>query len=194
MARALAESRLGKWDGSAYWGHKPEHDNHFLLSDNVLTEQWVFIYRKVLPFKWAQLSDLRKYRLGLITDYTYTPELWDMANQGKLKIEKLSSDQVALRMLILNRIDIAPMERNVACDLLANHFSTTEATQLAAYPKLMTENFTTHLMLPRSIKSSPERIAAFNSGLKKLRASGEYEKLLGQVNCPNGWSNADKNN
>lgn len=37
--RALAESRLGKWDGTAYWGHKPEHDVGFILSDNVLTEQ-----------------------------------------------------------------------------------------------------------------------------------------------------------
>ncbi|MFZ6655213.1 substrate-binding periplasmic protein [Undibacterium sp. TJN19] len=191
-SRSLAESRNGKWDGTAYWGHKPEHDTSFFLSDNVITEQWVFVYRTALDFKWKQLSDLQAYRVAMIQDYTYTPEIWAMANKAEFKAEKLPNDMAALRMLLLKRVDVAPMERNVTCDLLARNFSPAEAAQLSAHPKLMTESFTTHLMLPRSLPASAVRIAAFNNGLKKLRASGEYQKLLAQVNCPQGWSDVAK--
>jgi polar amino acid transport system substrate-binding protein len=191
-SRALAESRLGKWDGTAYWGHKPEHDARFFLSDNVMTEQWVFVYRNALDFNWHQLSDLRPYRLAMIQDYTYTPEIWAMANKGELKIDKLPNDLAALRMLLLKRVDVSPMERNVACDILSRNFTPAEAAQLSAHPKLMTESFTTHLMMPRVLSESAARVNSFNAGLKKLRASGEYARLLAQVNCPKAWEVSTK--
>lgn len=191
-SRALAESRAGKWDGTAYWGHKPEHDQSFFLSDNVITEQWVFVYRNALDFKWKQLDDLKPYRIAMIQDYTYTPEIWAMANKGELKVEKLPNDMAALKLLLLKRVDIAPMERNTTCDLLARNFSPADAAQLSAHPKLMTESFTTHLMMSRGLAVSAGRISAFNNGLKKLRASGEYQKLSSKVSCPQGWSDVTK--
>ncbi|MFZ6876164.1 substrate-binding periplasmic protein [Undibacterium sp. Di27W] len=191
-SRALAESRAGKWDGTAYWGHKPEHDASFILSDNVITEQWVFVYRNALDFKWQQLADLRPYRIAMIQDYTYTPDIWAMANKGDLKMEKLPNDMAALKLLLLKRVDIAPMERNVTCDLLARNFSPADAAQLSAHPKLMTDSFTTHLMMSRGLPTSAGRVAAFNAGLKKLRTTGEYQKLSSQVNCPQGWSDVAK--
>lgn len=186
-SRSLAEAKLGKWDGTAYWGHKPEHNSSFLLSDNVLTEQWVFVYRNAIKFDWKTLPDLKSYRLAMIQDYTYTPEIWAMANAGELKADRQKDDLSALKMLLLNRVDVAPMERNVACDLLAHHFTEVEGARLSAHAKWMTESFTTHLMLPRTRPESAARLAQFNTGLKKLRESGEYAKLLSGVKCPRGW-------
>ena len=170
------------------WGHKPEREADFIHSDNILTEQWVFVYRNAIKFDWKTLQDLRPYRLALIQDYTYTPEIWAAANAGEFKFDKLANDQAALKMLLLNRVDAVPMERNVACDLLRTAFTEAEAAHLSVHPKLMTDNFTTHLLLPRSRTESAARVADFNAGLKKLRASGEYDKLLAQVSCPTGWS------
>lgn len=189
-SRTLAETKLGKWDGTAYWGHKPEHDVSFILSDNVLTEQWVFVYRNAVKFNWNTLEDLHPYRFAMIQDYTYTPEIWAMAKTGGFKFDRLPDEQAAIKLLLLNRVDVAPMERNVACDALRRHFSEDEANRLSAHPKLMTESFTTHLMLPRVRSESAARILEFNAGLKKLRATGEYAKLLGQVNCPTSWAGA----
>jgi polar amino acid transport system substrate-binding protein len=186
-SRTLAEAKIGKWDGTAYWGRKPEHEATFLISDNVLTEQWVFVYRNDLKFNWTTVADLRPYRMALIQDYTYTPEIWTMAKAGELTVERLTSEQAALKMLLTNRIDIAPMERNVACDLLRRNFSTEEAHRLSVHPKLMTDSFTTHLMLPRSHSDSAARMADFNKGLSKLRSSKDYANLLSQVSCPTGW-------
>jgi polar amino acid transport system substrate-binding protein len=186
-SRALAETRLGKWDASAYWGHKPEHETSFYLSDNVLTEQWVMVHRKALALQWNNLADLRPYRIAMIQDYTYTPQIWAMAKAGELKVDRLQDDLAALKMLVLDRVDVAPMERNVACELLRKNFSAAEASRVAAHPRLMTDSFTTHLLLPRSRSESANLLADFNAGLKKLKSTGEYNKLLAQVNCPTGW-------
>ena len=188
-SRTLAETKLGKWDGTAYWGHKPEHNSHFILSDNVVTEQWVFVYRNAIKFNWQTLADLSPYRIAMIQDYTYTPEIWAIANAGGFKVDRQKDDLAALKMLLLNRVDVAPMERNVTCDLLARNFTEADSAKLSAHPKLMTESFTTHLMMPRSRTESAARINDFNSGMKKLRASGEYAKLLAQIKCPGGWNN-----
>lgn len=186
-SRTLAESKMGKWDGTAYWGKKPEHAAQFFISDNVVTEQWVFVYRNDLKFHWDSVQDLKPYRVGMIQDYTYTPEIWQAANAGVFKSEKLLDEKTLLKMMLLQRIDIAPLERNVACDMLMHSFTPQEAAKLSAFPKLMTDSFTTHLMLPRKKLESAQRLQDFNRGLEKLRASGEYAKLLAQVNCPNGW-------
>jgi polar amino acid transport system substrate-binding protein len=59
---------------------------------------------------------------------------------------------------------------------------------LSVDPKLMTDSFTSHVLLPRTLPESGVRLADFNSGLKKLKATPEYAKLLSQVTCPSGWS------
>ena len=187
-SRALAETKVGKWDGTAYWGKKPVHATHFLISDNVLTEQWVFVHRKDLRFDWHALSDLRPYRVAMVRDYTYTPALWAMAKAGEIKVENLPDDISAIKLLLLGRVDLAPMERNVACDLLRRHFSAEEAAQLTAHPKLMTEAFTTHLMLPKKRVESSARMQEFNLGLTHLKDTGRHAQLLSQVSCPTGWS------
>ncbi|QDQ26819.1 amino acid ABC transporter substrate-binding protein [Chitinimonas arctica] len=187
-SRALAEARTGKWTGTAYWGHKPEHEESFFLSDNVLTEQWVFVYRAKSGFDWQTLADLRPYRMAIIQDYTYTPQLWSMVKSGELQADLTPNDLSSLRKLISARVDIAPMEKNVACDLLARHFGAGSANLLRYHPRLMTDQFTTHLMLSRKLPDSFALVTAFNAGLKKIQASGEHAKLLSQVRCPTAWA------
>ncbi|MFC4160482.1 substrate-binding periplasmic protein [Chitinimonas lacunae] len=192
-SRAQAETRLGKWDASAYWGRTDERERDFWLSDNVVTEQWVFVYRKNIEFNWNSFEDLRPYQIAIIRDYTYTPELRAMLNNSDLRTDPTPDDLAALRKLVIGRVDLAPMERNVACDILSRYFSEGEANRLRAHPRPMTESFTTHLLLPRSRPDSLLLLQAFNGGLKKLYESGEHAQLLKQIRCPNGWSDVITN-
>lgn len=187
-SRALAETRIGKWDATAAWGNNPERNPPFFVSENVVSEKWVFVYRNAVKFSWNSLADLKPYRVGLIQDYTYTPEMWSMASAGHFKSDKLPSEVVAIKMLLLDRLDVAPMERNVACDVLQKNFTNADAAKLSVDPKQMIDTFTSHVLLPRALAESATRVADFNAGLKKLKASPEYAKLLSQVKCPSGWS------
>ncbi len=186
-SRALAETRIGKWDATAYWGKKPEYDTQFHLSDNVVTEQWVMVYRKELGLKWSGLTDLRPYRMATVPDYTYTPELQALIKAGTIKAESAPNDAAVLKLLLLGRADVAPMELSVACELLKTQFSEADFQKLAAHPKLITESFTTHLMMNRTQSGNVQKVADFNAGLKKLRESGEYARLLEKSPCPESW-------
>ena len=186
-SRALAQTRLGQWDATAAWGNNPQRNAPFWLSDNVVSEKWVFVYRRALNFNWSTLADLKPYRLAMIQDYTYTPELWAMAQAGEFKMNKLPNESTALKMLLLERVDVAPMEQNVACDLLQANFGDADAAKLGVAPKLMTESFTTHVLLPRAMPESAARWSDFNAGLKQLKATPEYAHLLAQIRCPSGW-------
>lgn len=185
--RSLEEARDGKWDGTAYWGRNPERDAGFLISDNVLTEQWVFVYRGDAPqmrkFDWKQFSDLAGLRIGAAKFNSYTPEFWALQKSGVLKVEFAADDLSNLRLLVAGRLDLVPLERNVACYLMGAHFQAAEVAQLRAHPKLLTNSFTTHLMLSAKLPESAARMEAFNRGLKVLQKSRHYAEVLRQPGC-----------
>ncbi len=185
--RSLEEARAGQWDGTAYWGRNPQRDVGFLISDNVLTEQWVFVYREGAPgtphFDWKVFSDLAGLRIGAVQFNTYTPEFWALQKAGKLKVEFASDDLSNLRRLVAGRLDVVPMERNMACYLMHAHFSPAEVASLRAHPKLLTHQFTTHLMLSSKLPESRARMKAFNQGLRILQKSSTYLEKLQLPDC-----------
>jgi len=187
-SRAQLETEQGLWDASAHWGASSERRAKFLLSDNLLTEQWQLLHRRDTALDWRSLADLKPYTLGLVRDYTYTPELWAEARAGRLKFEQPSNDLSSLRMLLAGRIDVLPIERFVACDLLGKHFSAAEQARLHMHPRLMTDSFTTHVIFSPTKPGSEALRQAFNRGLQKLKDSGEYRRLLSSgVSCPVDW-------
>lgn len=186
-SRALEETASGRWDATAYWGYNAERNARFLSSDTVLNELWVFVHRRDMRFDWKVLPDLQPCRLAIIANYTYTPEMWQLLHQGRLQGDATPDDSLALRKLLARRVDVVPIERNVACYLLARHFSLLQADKLQAHPRLLTDQFTTHLLLPRARPGSPALLADFNRGLQQLKASGEHATLLQGVTCPRGW-------
>jgi polar amino acid transport system substrate-binding protein len=187
-SRAQHETRAGRWDATAYWGASEQRRRDFLLSDTVLVEQWQMVSLRELQLDWQRLEDLRPWRIGVIRDYTYSPEFLRLLQAGVLQGDNTSDDLTGLRKLLLRRIDVLPIERNVACDLLARHFTPAEAGQLALHPRLLTDSFTTHLMLPPQAPRSAELLRDFNRGLRQLQASGEHARILASVKCPGGWA------
>lgn len=185
--RSLEESRAGQWDGTAYWGKNPARDVGFLISDNVLTEQWVFLYRTppkgAKPFDWTTLADLKGVRIAGVQSYTYTSEFWDMAKQGLLKVELAQDDLGNLRRLVAGKVDLVLVERNVACFLMHAHFKPSEVADVRAHPRLLTTQFTTHLMLSEKLPQSVERMKAFNAGLATLKKSKDYAAMLQYPRC-----------
>ncbi|MEY4737892.1 MAG: hypothetical protein RL302_2211 [Pseudomonadota bacterium] len=185
--RSLEEAREGKWDGTAHWGRNPERDVGFLVSDSILTEQWVFVYRDGAPatahFDWKTFSDLSGLRIGAVQFNTYTPEFWSLQKSGVIKVEFAQDDLTNLRRLVAGRIDVVPMERNMACFLMKTQFASVEVASLRAHPKLLTNQFTTHLMLSVKLPQSAERMKVFNQGLRIVQKSHQFEEKLVQPEC-----------
>lgn len=182
-SRAHVEARDGKWDATAAWGRNAERDKGFLISDNVLTEQWMVLYRSDRSFSWNTLQDLKGLRIGTVADYTYTPDFWRMVKDGTLQSDVAPDDVSNLHKLLAGRVDVVPLDRNVACDLLGAKFTGEQAHRVRAHPKLFVPDFTTHVMMSEKLPESARRMEAFNRGLKALRQSGEYARILQQLPC-----------
>lgn len=184
-SRAQVETEAGLWDASAHWGASRERRERFLLSDNLLSEDWVLLHRADTRLTWQGVEDLAPYRIGITRDYTYTPELWAAVHSRQLaRVDYVINDLAGLRVLLARRIDVLPLERNVACDLLTANFTAAQAAEVRAHPKPLNDQFTTHVLFPRGKPASPSLLADFNRGLKQLRASKEYAQLLQSVKCP----------
>lgn len=185
--RSLEEARSGMWDGTATWGRNPTRDVGFLISDNVLTEQWVFVYRNgpggSKRFDWKTLTDLQGSRIGAVRFNTYTPEFWELQKSGVLKVDFANDDLSNLRLLVAGRIDVVPMERNMACYLMKAHFKPEETAELRAHPRLLTDHFTTHLMLSEKLPASAARMQDFNRGLALLKKTPAYAQALQISDC-----------
>lgn len=187
-SRAQRETQEGHFDASSHWGASPERRAKFLLSDSVLEERWVLLHRTRQPLVWKEVADLRGLRVGMTQDYTYTPQLWQAANEGTVIRVAVVNDLAGLRMLLAGRFDVLPLERSVACSLLVQHFSAEQAAQLTHSPLPLNDRFTTHLILPRDAAGRSQKLLeAFNRGLAALRASPEYGRLLRAVDCPAHW-------
>jgi polar amino acid transport system substrate-binding protein len=121
--------------------------------------------------------------MGAVPSYTYTPEFWALQKEGALNVAMAVDDLANLRLLLAGRIDVVPIERNVACDLMRTYLLPDEAAQLRAHPRWLTREFTTHLMLSARLPKSTERMRAFNEGLRKLKRSKEYTAMLHLPGC-----------
>ncbi len=185
--RSLEEARAGKWDATAYWGRNPERDKGFLISDNVLTEQWVLVYRQAAfpnhVFDWKTLADLKGLRIGIVQSYTYTPEFWALQKSGVLNTSVAQDDLANLRLLVSGRLDVVPMERNVACYLMQHHFQDQEVQDLRAHPRPFVPRFTTHVMFSDKLPESAARLRAFNQGLRALKRTTTYAEKLSWPGC-----------
>jgi len=186
--RSLEEARAGQWDATAYWGRNRERDVGFLISDNVLTEQWVLVYRQSAftkaPFDWKTLADLKGLRVGIVRSYTYTPEFWKLQKSGVLNTVVMPDDLASLRLLLSGRLEVVPMERNVACYLLQKHLADTDVRDLRAHPKPFSPRFTTHVMFSEALPMSQENLRTFNRGLAALKRGPDYATLLEWPGCP----------
>ena len=185
---ALREAAQGNFDITAPWGETQQRQASFFLSDNLVTERWVFVYRRGSGFDWRTTQDLQRFTLGLVPDYTYTSELWAAVSSGKQRHEAPADDTTALKMLLAAGIDAVPMAVDVACELAQTQLLSPDRQRLAIHSKALVERFATHALLPRSSARSERLHRDINQGLKQLRASGEMDRLLrNTVKCPTGW-------
>lgn len=92
-------------------GYFPVSENNtseeFLMSKIIYSSPWALAERKKNPIKWAQLEDLKRYKIGNVIGYDLRPFLQKPQNKFYYNIETVSSDELNLLKLANGRIDLA---------------------------------------------------------------------------------------
>ena len=177
-SRAMKESEEGRVDFSALWFFTEERAETFAYTDDIISSGNVFFYRKDRPMDWSSFEQFPEdIVIGVTREYSYGEDFDLAAQAGKVKTEIANSDVLNFRKLLRGRIDGFAIGELVGYDILRNQFSDREAAQLTAHPTKISDA-PLHLITGKSNDSGLRLIELFNRGLKELRDSGEYGRII----------------
>lgn len=115
--------KLASESGSKYAGYFPEYlyeSSEFTFSAPMGQGPLGLVENKSKPITWAQVSDLAKYKLGVVQDYVNTEELDALVASGDIKPQVVTSDEINVQKVAGGRIDGAVIDANVLSYMLAN--------------------------------------------------------------------------
>lgn len=175
--RAYAEAAAGRFDASAVWMHKAEREADFLFSAPLLNEEFVFFHLRSQPFDWKHFDDLTGMTLGGGLEYSYGPAFDAFLAEGKIRMERVSSDRQNFEKLLKERVVLYPQERNVGYAALRSQFSPEDAERITHHPTPLLVNLS-YLMLPRRLAGSEALRARFDVRLQRFRDDGRYQRYF----------------
>lgn len=175
--RAYAEAAAGRYDATAVWMHKNEREAEFIFSEPLLDEQFVFFHLKSQPFDWQRFDDLSGMILGGGLEYSYGPAFDAFLAEGKVRIERVSSDRQNFEKLLKERVVLYPQERNVGYAALRSEFAKEDVERITHHPKPLLINLS-YLMLPKRLEQSEALRERFNARLQRFREEGRYQQYF----------------
>ncbi|MFC7420375.1 substrate-binding periplasmic protein [Iodobacter arcticus] len=178
--RTLEVARKGVLDGSFGWAISAERQKNLLYTDPVLSANMVFFERVNSKRPWKKLSDLKDSRIGITLGNYYSDEFSQLEKQKILKTDAAADDLTGFRKLIAGHIDLFPIDIEVGQYLLQQNFSAEKREQVT-WQKKAFWIAPMHVVIWNKHPRGKELIARFNSGLKKLKSSGDFQKITDET-------------
>lgn len=175
-AVAMAKSAPG------YIGYLPEYYSadvakEFIFSDPIGSGPLGLAEPVAAPVTWSAVSDLSKYRVGVVQDYVNTEEFDKLVAAKRIKADTATDDKTNLLKLAGGRLDVAVIDRNVMNYLLAKHPELAAAKAKVRFNAKLLEDKKLYICF----RKTPEGMAMakkFNEGLKKINVDAIMKKHL----------------
>lgn len=180
--RSIAGPMAGLYDGTFGWAYTPERAEKLLYSDALLTYHMVFFQRKERIINWQSMADLTPYTIGITKGNFVSNDFSRLQQEGKLRVDEGPDDASGMRKLLLQRIDLFPMEKEAGQYLLASLFQPGQQRQIVVNNHTIWE-VPVHLLIYRGHPQAADLISRFNRGLAKLKESGQYERLISDTHA-----------
>ena len=158
------------------WIWTSKRAQKWLFSDEILKGTAVFVIRKDQPFSWQVFDDLKPYRIGVTQGYSYG-EMFDRF-KTLLRIYPSHSDEINLRNLLKQRIDLFAVDPIVGAHILRTTFSSDERQKLRLLLEPPISSYGVYLVCSQSAQGCAETINRFNNGLALLNADGTKKQLV----------------
>ncbi len=175
-ARAYDVAKEGEWHGSVVWSIDAEREQDFLYTDTVLYGETVFWYIDGNDFDWDTPADLQGLMIGRTLEYAYQG-MDEYIDEYGLTTEEAPSDEMNLEKLFNDRLDVFPLDREIALELIWEHYSPEDQEKFKFHPKPINQK-SYHLILTKALPENEDYLAKFNSGLQKLIDSGDYDQFI----------------
>lgn len=151
------------------------------FSEPIILSRNVFFYNKEsFPdgFTWNELSDFKDYNMGGVIGYWYL----EAFKKAELKVSTVPTDLQMIKMILHKRIDFCVVDEITGRRLISTHLNG-DSVSFGILEK--PESFDSfHLLISRNYPGAKELTKKFNKGLRLLKKSGEYHKILRRYGFP----------
>ena len=178
---AYDKTRLGHYDVSPGWLKTPERETQMHFSQAISYIDLRLLHHHDRNLSWENIEELYPLRLGIVPGYSYSEQLDTAIQSKRINTVEYQNDLAAINAILAKKIDIYPADAMVASYLL-NKLPEQQRTQIAFDEHTLSNN---PVYLIASKTASPELINIFNEGLEQLKQSGEYIKILSNLDLVN---------
>ena len=174
FARALYESQQGHYTGLIAAWYSEQRTSHFFYSQPLYANRIVFFKRKADTIRYRNYQELSRQhrRLAIVQGYEQPAGLLESG----ITTISVATDEQALAMLALRRVDLVPVDLMTALHILEHKLPHYQQQLDWLTPEL--ELRPMYLVLSKKDPANLQRIARFNLGLQQLRASGQYQEII----------------
>ncbi len=175
--RAYEMSKRGKWDATFLWTITDERKPFFNGSDPIIEDQDVFFHLKTVDFDWKTIEDLKNIKIGATLGYEYGDAFQKAEKDGTIQVERVTDDETSFKKLLGKRMPVFVCSITVGYTLINKMYNQQTAALFTNHPKPVKETFY-RLLFSKEVPENKDRLIKFNSGLKKLRESGQFDLFV----------------
>ncbi len=176
-ARGYQMVKDGLLDGTMPYYCSAEREEEFYCSLPIVEGQQVFFHLKSYDFDWKTIADLKGLNVGATLGYYYGEAFEAAEKQGVFQSHRVGRDETNFLVMSRHRIQVFPQDRDVGYAMIRRLFNAEEQALFTHHPTpLHTKSL--HLIFPRTSANSERYLKIFNTGLTKMRQSGELARYL----------------
>jgi polar amino acid transport system substrate-binding protein len=172
--RSITNVENGDFDGTFPWNKTPERVSSFHIpQQSLLKDDAVYFHLKSKAFDWKTIDDLKNYSVGVTVGYKEEKIYKDKG----IKADAVPSEDTNFKKMLAGRIDVYQTSKVVGYSMINKMFTPDEAKLFTnhATPVEQAEYF---ILFSKKTPNGKALADKFDSGLKKLKDSGAYKKIL----------------
>lgn len=157
----------------------PEREKKFDFSKPLYLKETKFFYYspdgKPKHIPYAELSDLKHYRIGGVRGYFYEP----MFREAGIPLDFVNQEEQNFRKLQDERVDLVPALETLGWHMIKKLFPPEEVEKFFTLEKPLDVG-ANYLMMSKQYPDGQQLLAQFNAALKKIQESGVYQHIAEQ--------------
>ena len=178
--RAMIMTTRGKFDGTPGWVFSEERAKSFHYSDDLFEQRDLIYMLADSQFDFTSAADFTGKRTRVLIGSYIGDEFDALAKKGQLTVGESRSYEDMFLLLVEKKIDFIYLGELVGRDIVQNKLPFRYRSLIKAKNSFR-EPHKYYLLVSKQKKDGLQLLKTFNSGLKKLRDSGEYLRIYNKV-------------
>ncbi|WP_028865728.1 substrate-binding periplasmic protein [Psychromonas aquimarina] len=172
--RSFEQVRSGLLIGTfPWWVDKKRQQDFIINKEPLFVAKEVFFHLKSTDFKWENIDDLKKYKIGGTLSFEHIARF---KKQG-IDLDIAIKEELSFKKLLAGRIDALPADFIVGYATINRLFSPAKVSLFTNHPKV-SKQAGMFMLLSREFVNAQETADKLDLGLKALKKSGRYDEII----------------